>query len=168
MTKSTGLAGLVAAAVLLVAAPLSTPTAVAAEGDADAATKRAQRAIATRQGALKLLGFYMGPLGGMARGRIPMDAKIVERNAARIASLAPIVGETFRYDTSGTDVATEALPVIWTKPNAFAAKSETLLEKAAELGRLARAGDEGAIKGGIGALGQACGSCHEDFRVDDD
>lgn len=163
MKKSTGLAGMITAAVLLVGAPVVVTGAHAA----DAVTERAQRAIETRQGALKLLGFYMGPLGAMARGRIPMDVKTVERHADRIASIAPILGDTFRFDTSQSGVASDALPVIWTKPNEFAAKGETLLEKASELGRLARAGDEGAIKGGIGGLGQACGSCHEDFRVDD-
>ena len=168
MTRSTGLASIVTAAVLLVGAPLGTTAVHAAEDSADVVVERAQRAVATRQGALKLLGFYMGPLGAMARGRIPMDAQIVGRNADRIAALAPMLGDTFRLDTSDSGVESEALPVIWTKPNEFAAKGEALLEKASELGRLARAGEEGALKGGIAALGQACGSCHKAFRVDDE
>ena len=175
MKISTGLTATLTAAVLLVGAPVGVMSAMAADdatAAAQAANKRAQRAIATRQGALKLLGFYMGPLGGMARGKIPMDVAVVERNAGHIAALAPIVGDTFALDTSNTDLATEALPVIWTKPNEFAAKGQALWEKATALVEIAKTNADGknerAIKGGIGALGQACGSCHEDFRVDDE
>ncbi len=133
-------------------------------------TDRAQRAIATRQGALKLLGYYMAPLGGMARGRTPMDATLVARNAQRIGSLAPMLTDTFKANTSASGLDSEALPVIWEKPAEFQAKIEALIEGAAELGRIASAEGtaEGAIKGGIGKLGQACGSCHDDFRVDHD
>ena len=77
--------------------------------------------------------------------------------------------DTFRYDTSEADVESEALPVIWEKDAEFAAKIETLIERAAELGRLARTdADEGTLKKAMGGLGQSCGSCHDDFRVDDD
>jgi len=133
------------------------------------ADERDEFVTATRQGALKLMGFYMGPLGGMARGKIPMDAALVGRNAQRIGALAPMLTDTFKLDTSGSDVTTEALPVIWEKPDEFQAKIETLVERAADLSLLAGSdSSEGALKGGIGKLGQACGSCHDDFRVKDE
>ena len=145
--------------VLLATTVLLAPQMVAAD-------ERAERAVATRQGALKLMGFYMAPLGGMARGRMELDAAMVERNAQRISALAPMLTDTFRFDTSGSDVASDAKPGIWTDGAAFQGKIETLIEKAADLSRIA-GGDssEGEIKGGIGALGQACGSCHDDFRI---
>ena len=143
-------------------------TAIAATGTATA-DERSDRAVATRQGALKLMGYYMAPLGGMARGRIPLDAAVVARNADRIGQLAPMLADTFKANTAGSDSVTEALPVIWEQPEAFQAKIETLIERAADLGRIAGSdAGEGAIKGGIGKLGQACGSCHDDFREKDD
>ena len=54
------------ALLLTLLAVFSAPVAVADE--------RAERAVATRQGALKLMGFYMAPLGGMLRGNLPVDA----------------------------------------------------------------------------------------------
>jgi len=133
------------------------------------ADERDEFVTATRQGALKLMGFYMGPLGGMARGKIPMDAEVVGRNAQRIGALAPMLTDTFRLNTSEAEVTTEALPVIWENPAEFQAKIETLVERAADLSRLAETdAAEGALKGGIAKLGQACGSCHDDFRVKDE
>lgn len=133
-------------------------------------SEQAQRAIDTRQGALKLMGYYMYPLGGMARGRMPMDAALVARNAQHIANLAPMLTDTFRADTSKSGLDSDALPVIWEKPAEFQAKIEALIEGAADLGRIASTEGvaEGAIKGGIGKMGGACGSCHDDFRADDD
>lgn len=140
---------------------VTSPTAMADE--------RAEFVTGTRQGALKLMGFYMAPLGGMARGRMPIDADLVARNAQRIGSLAPMLTETFKLDTSESGVESDALPVIWEKTAEFQGKIETLIERAADLGRIAQGeAGEGAIKGGIAKLGQACGSCHDDFRVKDD
>ena len=137
--------------------------------EVSSADERSEFVVGTRQGALKLMGFYMAPLGGMARGRIPIDTDLVARNAQRIATLAPMLTDTFKLNTSESGVETEALPVIWEQPNEFQAKIETLVERAADLGRIASTdAGEGAIKGGIGKLGQACGSCHDDFRVKDE
>lgn len=160
-TKATRLATVVLGGALLCGTLFSTQ---ASFGD-----ERAEYVTATRQGALKLMGFYMGPLGGMARGKIPMDAGLVGRNAQRIGALAPMLTDTFKLNTSEFELTTEALPVIWENPAEFQAKIETLVERAADLSRLAETGSsEGALKGGIGKLGQACGSCHDDFRVKDE
>ncbi len=134
------------------------------------ADERDEFVTATRQGALKLLGFYMGPMGGMARGRMPIDADLVALNAQRIGSIAPMLTDTFKLNTAESGVKSAALPVIWEKPAEFQGKIETLIERAADLARIAQSegADEAAIKGGIGKLGQACGSCHDDFRVKDD
>ncbi len=155
------LGGVLMGSALLCATLFTTQATVADERD--------EYVTATRQGALKLMGFYMGPLGGMARGKIPMDAEVVARHAQRIGAIAPMLTDTFKLNTSESDVTTEALPVIWEKPAEFQAKIETLVERAADLSRLAETdSSEGALKGGIGKLGQACGSCHDDFRVKDE
>ncbi len=163
--------GVACAGLLTVAGALfvSQGAAAADAGKAAKEAERAARVIATRQGALKLMGYYMFPLGGMARGRIPMDTALVARNAAHIGNLAPMLTDTFKANTAASGVESQALPVIWEQPAEFQAKIETLIERAAELTRVAAIEDveEGAVKGAIGKLGQACGSCHDDFRVDD-
>ena len=146
-------------ALSLLAAPLS-----AAPSPAD----RAAYAVDSRQSVLHLMGFYIGPLAGMARGQLPIDLTVIANNAGRIAELAPMVPETFALDTREFELETEALPVIWDKQEAFTAKAATLEEKARALAELAAAGSEDGIRGAIGAMGQSCGSCHDDFRVDDE
>ncbi|MFK7913586.1 MAG: cytochrome c [Pseudomonadales bacterium] len=143
----------------LLAAPLS-----AAPSPAD----RAAYAVESRQSVLHLMGFYIGPLAGMARGQLPIDLTVIANNAGRIAELAPMIPETFALNTSSFELETEALPVIWDKQDDFNAKASALQEKAQALATLAAAGSEDGIPAAIGAMGQTCGSCHDDFRVDDE
>lgn len=164
--QQTGKAAVSFVAVLTAAALLAVLARPA--GAAPSPEDRAAYAVESRQSVLHLMGFYIGPLAGMARDQLPVDLGVIANNAGRIAELAPMVPETFANDTRAFTLETEALPVIWEKPEAFAAKASDLEEKARALAAMASAGTEDGIKGAIGAMGQACGSCHDDFRVDDE
>lgn len=130
--------------------------------------EQAEGAVEVRQAVFKLLGNNMGPLGGMARGMMPFDAALAEKSATRIAQLSEMITDTFRMDTREFDVTTESLDVIWEKPEDFAEKAAALTEAANALAAAAATGDEGATKRAIGGVGQSCGSCHDDFRVEDE
>jgi cytochrome c556 len=148
---------------VLAACVLAAPVA-AAPGPAD----RAAYVVESRQAALHLMGYYIGPLAGMARGKLPVELGTVESNATRIAELALMLPEVFATDTRAFELETEALPVIWDKQDEFNGKAASLEEKARALATLAAGGKEDGIRAAIGAMGQACGSCHDDFRVDDE
>ena len=135
---------------------------------APSAEERAARMIEMRQSALHLLGFYMGPLGGMARGQLPMEAGVVSHNAAQLAVLAPMLEDTFKVDTSAYDLETEALDKIWANWDDFVSKAMATSEKAAELAVVAETGDEGAIRAAIAAVGKTCGGCHDVYREEDE
>ena len=129
-----------------------------------------QAAMATenRQAVFKLLGVNMGPIVGMARGA-PFDAAVAERNATRMAALAPMIPELFAaMDTREFDVETEALPVIWENPDDFAAKAAALQEAATAFAATAAGGDQAETLGGLRNLGGTCGNCHDSYRVDDE
>jgi len=128
---------------------------------------QAERAVETRQSVLHLMGWNIGPLGGMARGRMEFDGERVETNAARLVALSEMLSDAFAADTRANNVTTEALDVIWEQPDEFAAKIEATIEASKELLNVAATGDEGDIKAAIGQLGSTCGSCHDDFRLDD-
>ncbi len=131
--------------------------------------EQAVNATTTRQAVFKLLGYNMGMIGDMARGRIEFDTAIAERNAKRIAALAPMIPELLAaMDTREFDVVTEALPVIWDKMGEVEMKAQNLVEAANTFAALAAGGDQRATMGGVRALGGACGSCHDEFRVDND
>ncbi|MGI9324299.1 MAG: c-type cytochrome [Pseudomonadales bacterium] len=154
-----GASALAATLVALLAAPV-----VAAPSPEE----RAAYAVDSRQSVLHLMGYYIGPLAGMARGQLPVDLSVIANNAGRIATLAPMIPETFSVDTRSFELETEALDVIWEQSAEFKAKAATLQEKAEALSAMATAGSEDGIRPAIGAMGQACGSCHDEFRVDDE
>ena len=137
--------------------------------EAPSAEERAEDATATRQAVFKLLAFNIGPIVGMARGMVEFDAAIAERNARRIAALAPMIPELIgAMDTREFDVETEALPVAWEQPDELAEKARELVAAANTFADTAAGGDQAATLGGLRALGGACGNCHDTFRVDDD
>lgn len=63
---------------------------------------------------------------------------------------------------------TEALATIWSKPDEFAEAHQMLVERTAEMMRLAEAGDPEAIGAYVKDLGGACKNCHDNFRLDTD
>jgi cytochrome c556 len=64
----------------------------------------------------------------------------------------------------GAGVDTAALPVIWEKWSEFEEHANTLAKQSATLAEVAANGDMAAIGQQLGALGKACGGCHEVFR----
>ena len=127
----------------------------------------AQSATETRQAVFKLLGYNMGVISGMARGTVEFDAQIAQRNAERIAALAPMIPELFAArDTRAFGVETEALPVIWDQVDLFTEKANNLMSAANTFAETAQGGDRAAILGGLRAFGSTCGNCHDTFRVD--
>lgn len=129
--------------------------------------ERAASAVEVRQAVFVLLGSNMGPLGGMARGRVPVDTAVIEKNATRMAQLSEMIVDNFATDTRKFDLETEALDVIWEKPDDFAKKAAALTTAAKALAAAAASGDEGAARRAIGGVGRTCGGCHDDFRVED-
>jgi cytochrome c556 len=151
-------ATLFAAAGLLAAAGAAT---------AEITPDQAERAVETRQSVLHLMAWNISPLGAMARDRMDFDADRVATNAERLLALSKMLSDAFAADTRGNDVTTEALDVIWEQPEDFAAKIQANIDAAGALVDASTTGDEGAMKEAIGRLGSTCGSCHDDFRVDD-
>ncbi len=131
--------------------------------DGPSPSEQAQAKIDTRQGLFKVVGSYFGPIVGMARGQIPFDGELVQKNAGRIGQLAAMIPDVFAADTREFDLATEALPKIWSAPEDFAEKSQVLVEMATELS-LAAAEGQGPAMAAFRKTGGACKGCHDDFR----
>jgi len=127
----------------------------------------AKSAIETRQGLFKLISYNFGPIGGMMRNRVPFDAAVVARNSARIESLAGMIPELYGNDTRKfhSNVKTAALDAVWTGQADFKAKADDLVKAAATLTAAAKGGDQKATLDAAAAVGKACGSCHDSYRV---
>ena len=118
--------------------------------------------VKQRQAAMTLQGKYFGPMAGMAQGRIPFDMKIAQRNAGFLDNLSRMPWDGFAESTK--DAKSAALPVIWSESAKFAEAADRLQNEASKLYAVSRSGDEAAVKAQVGAVGKACGGCHEHFR----
>ncbi|MDG1752210.1 MAG: cytochrome c [Thalassotalea sp.] len=137
-----------------------------ANADVAKSEKHAQKSTELRQSIFSLLGSNMGPLGGMAKGKIDFDVKAIEKHALRINQLSYMIADYTRTDTSTFNVKTDTLNKVWQETDLFAEKIKALNESSANLMKVAKTGDEGAIKKAIGGVGKSCGGCHDDFKKD--
>jgi cytochrome c556 len=118
--------------------------------------------VKQRQAAMTLIGKYFGPLGGMAQGKVPYNAQVVQRNAGYLDNLSRMPWDGFDASTKGEK--SRALPAIWEQNDKFKEAASRFENEAAKLYQVSRGGDEAAVKAQIGAVGKACGSCHDNFR----
>ena len=118
--------------------------------------------VKQRQAAMTLQGKYFGPLAGMAQGKLPYDANVVQRNAGYLDVLDKLPWDGF--DPGTKNLKSAALPAIWNEPAKFKEAQERLQSEVSRLVSVSKGGDEGAVKAQIGAVGKACGNCHENFR----
>ena len=128
--------------------------------------KQANYATEVRQSVFKLLGNNMGALGAMAKGKIPVNASVAEKNAIRINQLSLMIADSMRVDTRKFKVETEALDKVWQDPEHFSQAIKKLNVASSALITAAKTKNESAIKKAIGGVGKTCGGCHDDFKED--
>ena len=133
-----------------------------AVGGAALAQVKPETLVKQRQSAMTLIGKYFGPLGGMAQGKVPYDAKIVQRNAEYLGALSQMPWDGFDPSTKGEK--SRALPALWEQPGKVKEAIDRFQSEVDKLQQVAKGGDEGAIKAQIGAVGKACANCHDNFR----
>jgi cytochrome c556 len=126
------------------------------------AQAKPEQLVKQRQAVMTLQGKYFGPMAGMAQGRVPYNAQVVQRNAGFLDNLSRMPWDGFAENTK--DVKSAALPAIWSEPTKWAEAADRLQNEASKLYAVSRSGDEAAVKAQIGAVGKACGACHEAFR----
>jgi cytochrome c556 len=142
---------------------LAAGLAVAMTSGAALAQVKPEILVKQRQAVMTLQGKYFGPMAGMAQGRIPYNAQVVQRNAGFLDNLSRMPWDGF--DASTKDVKSAALPAVWDDSAKFAEAADRLQAEASKLYAVSRSGDEAAVKAQIGAVGKACGGCHESFRA---
>jgi cytochrome c556 len=144
-----------------------TPAAIAAAALLACGTAAAQfmspdDAIEYRQGALAVMGHHFDQLGAMVNGKIPYDAAAARANAELVATLAKLPWSAF---VEGSDKGeTNAKPEIWSQRDRFDTHARKLQDAVARLLEAAKTGTPDALKAAFGPAGQACKSCHDDFR----
>ena len=88
---------------------------------------------------------------------VEAKAKDIMGTADKIVSLFP------KGSTTGK---TKAKPEIWEKPDDFSKAAKNLGKAASELASAAKAGNADDVDVKVKALGEACNSCHKQFRAE--
>jgi cytochrome c556 len=118
--------------------------------------------IAARQDLMKANGAAMRVLVPMMRGEAPWNAAAAGQAAATVQSDAE-KGKGL-FPAGSTAPNSRALPAIWERKAEFDAILDRNRDAAANLVRLAAAGDEAGFKAAFPALAQTCGACHTTFQ----
>ncbi len=122
-------------------------------------------AIGHRQAQFQLYAHNLAVLGGMAQGKIDYDAAMAQTAADNLFHITRHdQGRMWPEGTSTADTdATRALPAIWDNLDDFTAKFADLQDASVALRDVAGDGLD-TMRPAVGALGDACGACHEDYR----
>jgi cytochrome c556 len=124
-----------------------------------------QGAITARKSHMQLYAANLGVLGAMAQGNADYDAETAQAAADNLAALS-MLNQRF-YWPAGSAVGeaenTRALPAIWESPEGAMAAGGKMAEAAAAM-QLAAGVDLASLQAAMGAVGAACGGCHETYR----
>jgi cytochrome c556 len=118
--------------------------------------------VKQRQAAMTLISKYFGPLGAMAQGKAPFNAQTVQRNADYLEMLSQMPWDGFHPSTEGQK--SRAKPELFKESDKVKELVERFQGEVKKLQTAAKSGDESAIKSQIGAVGKACGACHDRYR----
>ena len=92
----------------------------------------------------------------------------VKMHAEGVLAYAKIIKELFPEGTSPDKVKSEALPAVWSERDQFDKAADDFVAKAEAWVKAANAGDMAQTMQAMGAVGKACGGCHDHFKVDED
>jgi cytochrome c556 len=123
-------------------------------------------AIKARQGEMQLRSFNVGPLFGMAKGKIDYDAEMAEKLAGNLKLMLDLDnGRAWAQGSDNENYAgkTTALPKIWTTYPEIADYGKKYVMAVNELAAVAGNGKD-ALRSKLGALGKSCKGCHDEFR----
>ena len=148
--------------LLLAAGMIGCATMVPALVTAQEADASTQGAIDFRESTMTIYKWYLQPMGGMVKGKIPFDAKVFADKAAGLATAASLDLTAGFPKDSHED--TEAKPEIWQNWDDFVAKHKALQKESQKLQEVAAGGDMDAMKEQFGATAKTCKGCHDDFR----
>jgi cytochrome c556 len=134
-------------------------------GAALAQTDPLTAAVAARQAHMDLYAFNIGQLGAMAQGAIPYDAAMAQGAADNLVALSAL--NQMAYWLPGTEAGvhpeSRAKAEMWANIDDAIAKGQALNAAAVAMQGVAGTGLE-PLQAAMGALGGACGACHEAYR----
>jgi len=124
----------------------------------------AEKAIEYRQAVFKVVAGNFGPLAQSAQGKLELSPATARQYAERLAQISQFAGDAF--PEISREGKTRAKPEVWTDRAAFDKLLQDLTDATRSLaGIAANAGAKPEdFKAAVGAVGNACKSCHDKYR----
>jgi cytochrome c556 len=119
-------------------------------------------AIKYRQSVMKAVGGHMGGAVAIIKGKVPYKEDLVA-HASGLSDMANVTANAFKEKTSGGD--TRAKDDIWEDADEFSEKIAAFRKATADFLAAAKSGGPEAAGAKLGAVGDACKGCHEEFRA---
>ncbi|MGD9502422.1 MAG: cytochrome c, partial [Methyloceanibacter sp.] len=105
----------------------------------------------------------MKVIGDMAKDKTPFDAEAAAKAANELATTAKKIPDLFPAGSGGGK--SEALPAVWERWDRFKAGADDLTAAADALAKALADSASEEWKPAFKKVGEACKSCHEDFRA---
>jgi cytochrome c556 len=120
-----------------------------------------------RQSWFAMIAANFGPMVAMVKGEIPWQENEMAAYADQLAALTTL--DVMRGFADGSDKGTtRAKPDIWENMPDFQAKMDDLDKAVGALQEVANQGtDRKAIAAAVGATGEACKACHDEYKSKD-
>ena len=142
------------AKIVLVLAALAVSVAALAHGADDP--------IKTRKALMKSNGPGLKAVFQMLHGDTPFDPAVAEKAMQKLADDAAILPTLF---PPGSDVGSNALPLIWTEFDQFKARYAKLQSDAQAGAKAAAANNIQGLRTAFAGIDEDCGGCHEKYRA---
>jgi cytochrome c556 len=126
---------------------------------------KAEQTLKYRKSLYQVMAWNFGPMSAMAQGKVPYDAKEFALRAERVATIAPMLSESFSPESRGV-AGSELKPEMWANRPDFDAKMKDLVDRSAALATAAKTGDFAKSKAALFETGNACKSCHDKYKND--
>ncbi|NCF17821.1 MAG: cytochrome c [Haliea sp.] len=119
-----------------------------------------------RQSWFTLVALNFGPMASTVKGEIPWNDDMMKGWANDLATLTTL--NIMRGFGEGSDKGTtRAKPEIWQNKADFESKMNDLKTATAALQEATAGGDRKAIAEAVGAAGEACKACHDEYKSKD-
>jgi cytochrome c556 len=116
-----------------------------------------------RQSYFALLAANFGPIASMVKGEMPWNDEQLKGYANDLAAVSQL--NLVRGFPDGSDKGTtRAKPGIWDNRDDFATKLEDMQKAVAQLQQAAAGGDRKAVAEQVGATGNTCKACHDEYK----
>jgi cytochrome c556 len=126
---------------------------------------KGEQAVKYRKAVYQAIAWNFAPMGAMAQGKAPFDAKEFALRAGRVAALTPMLAESYSPDTQSVG-GSKAKAELWSNRADFDAKMKDLVDRSATLATVAKGGDEAKVKTAFFDTANTCKACHDKYKAD--